>query len=139
MGSIMSEQADSQEFDVIIHPLDDGGFWAEVVGLPGCLTQATSYTAILANVRDAHDTCLVALPPALSTEGSGVKLSAVREVRTAGALAQALAAAGWQIAAQGTFHTVYATFGRDDRISVPSDPETVLNDGYRRGLEKLFA
>lgn len=135
----MSEQADPGEFDVIIHPLDDGGFWAEVDGLPGCLTQATSYTAILAHVRDAHDTCLVALAPALSAVGSGVKLSAVREARTAGALAEALVASGWQIAAQGTFHTVYAIFGRNDRISVPSDPETILNDGYRRGFEKLFA
>jgi len=135
----MSDPADPEEFEVIVHPLDDGSYWAEVVGLPGCLTQANSYTGILARVRDAHDACLAASPPALSAGGGGFRANVLREARTAGALAESLATAGWQVAASGSFHHVYAIFGRDDRISVPSDPETLLNDGYRRALEKLFA
>lgn len=136
---MMNEPSEAQEFDVIVHPLDDGGFWAEVDGLPGCLTQANSYTDILARIRDAHETCLVALSPALSAEGGGIRLAAIKEARTAGTLAASLLAAGWQVAAHGVYHTVYATLGRDERISVPADPETILNDGYRRAIERLLA
>ena len=139
MMPTMSEPADAQEFDVIVHPLDDGSYWAEVDGLPGCLTQATSYTDILARVRDAHDTCLVSLPPALNADAGGLKASTLKEARTAGALAEALVSAGWQTAAHGNLHAVYVIFGRVERISVPSDPETILNDGYRSGIAKLFA
>ena len=64
----------AQEFDVIVHPLDDGSYWAEVDGLPGCLTQASSYTDILAHLRDAHETCLAAPAPALSAATSAKRL-----------------------------------------------------------------
>ncbi len=138
MNAIMSEPADAQEFDVIVHPLDDGSYWAEVDGLPGCLTQATSYTDILTRVRDAHDACLLVLTPALTAEGGGLKAASLKDLHTAGALAGALLAAGWQIAAQGRYHIVFTTLGRDERISVPTDPETILNDGYLGGIRRLF-
>ncbi len=135
----MSPPADASEFDVIVHPLDDGGYWAEVEGLPGCLTQASSYTEILARIRDAHETCLNAQPPALSAEANGFKPSALKDIRTAGALAEALSAAGWQRAARGTFHDIYATFGRAERISVLTDPDSILNEGYLKALAKLLS
>ena len=37
----------------IIHPAAEGGFWAEVPALPGCLTQAETLDELHANLREA--------------------------------------------------------------------------------------
>ncbi len=37
----------------IIHTAEEGGFWAEVPALPGCLTQAETLDELKANLREA--------------------------------------------------------------------------------------
>jgi predicted RNase H-like HicB family nuclease len=37
----------------IIHEAEDGGFWAEVPALPGCVTQGETVEEITANLREA--------------------------------------------------------------------------------------
>jgi predicted RNase H-like HicB family nuclease len=37
----------------IIHNAEEGGFWAEVPALPGCLTQAETLDELKANLREA--------------------------------------------------------------------------------------
>ena len=37
----------------IIHPAAEGGFWAEVPALPGCVTQAETLDELKANLREA--------------------------------------------------------------------------------------
>jgi predicted RNase H-like HicB family nuclease len=37
----------------IIHPAAEGGFWAEVPALPGCLTQGETLDELKANLREA--------------------------------------------------------------------------------------
>lgn len=37
----------------IIHPAAEGGFWAEVPALPGCLTQAETLDELQVNLREA--------------------------------------------------------------------------------------
>ncbi len=37
----------------IIHPAEEGGFWAEVPALPGCLTQGETIDELKANLREA--------------------------------------------------------------------------------------
>ncbi len=37
----------------IIHPAEEGGFWAEVPSLPGCLTEGESLDELKANLVDA--------------------------------------------------------------------------------------
>ena len=39
----------------IIHKADEGGYWAEVPALPGCVTQGESIPEIEENLRDAID------------------------------------------------------------------------------------
>lgn len=39
----------------IIHEAEEGGFWAEVPALPGCLTQGESLDEVKANLREAID------------------------------------------------------------------------------------
>lgn len=37
----------------IIHSAEEGGFWAEVPALPGCVTQGETISEVRANVREA--------------------------------------------------------------------------------------
>ena len=37
----------------IIHKAEEGGFWAEVPSLPGCVTQAETLAELKANLREA--------------------------------------------------------------------------------------
>lgn len=37
----------------IIHPAEEGGYWAEVPSLPGCLTEAESLDELKTNLLDA--------------------------------------------------------------------------------------
>ncbi len=37
----------------IIHPAEEGGYWAEVPALPGCLTQAENLEDLKVNLREA--------------------------------------------------------------------------------------
>lgn len=37
----------------IIHDAEEGGFWAEVPALPGCVTQGETIDEIHANLREA--------------------------------------------------------------------------------------
>jgi predicted RNase H-like HicB family nuclease len=38
---------------VIIHADPDGGFWAKVPALPGCVTEADTREVLMANLREA--------------------------------------------------------------------------------------
>jgi predicted RNase H-like HicB family nuclease len=37
----------------IIHQAEEGGFWAEVPALPGCVTQGDTVDEVKANLREA--------------------------------------------------------------------------------------
>jgi predicted RNase H-like HicB family nuclease len=37
----------------IIHKTEEGGFWAEMPSLPGCLTQGETMNELKANLREA--------------------------------------------------------------------------------------
>lgn len=39
----------------IIHKAEEGGFWAEVPALPGCLTQGETRAEVETNLREAID------------------------------------------------------------------------------------
>ncbi len=39
----------------IIHDAEEGGFWAEVPALPGCVTQGDSIEEVTINLREAID------------------------------------------------------------------------------------
>jgi predicted RNase H-like HicB family nuclease len=39
----------------LIHEAEDGGFWAKVPALPGCVTEADTREELLANLREATE------------------------------------------------------------------------------------
>ena len=43
---------------VIIHKAEEGGFWAEVPSLPGCMTQGDNWSELLENIYEAVEGCL---------------------------------------------------------------------------------
>ena len=44
----------------IIHSAEEGGFWAEVPSLPGCVTQAETMDELEKNIREAVEAWLAA-------------------------------------------------------------------------------
>ena len=40
---------------VLVHPAEEGGFWAEVPALPGCVSEGESLDETLANIREAAE------------------------------------------------------------------------------------
>ena len=43
---------------VVIHEVDDGGYWAEVPAIPGCATQGDTFEDLLHNIYEAVEACL---------------------------------------------------------------------------------
>jgi predicted RNase H-like HicB family nuclease len=44
---------------VIIHTAAEGGFWAEIPALPGCVTQAETIEELIPNIYEAVEGCLL--------------------------------------------------------------------------------
>ncbi len=42
----------------IIHEAEEGGYWAEVPSLPGCVTEGDSWEELINNLREAVEGCL---------------------------------------------------------------------------------
>lgn len=38
---------------VLLHAAEEGGFWAEVPALPGCVSEGDTFEETLANIREA--------------------------------------------------------------------------------------
>jgi predicted RNase H-like HicB family nuclease len=43
---------------VIVHPAEEGGYWAEVPAILGCVTQGESFEELLSNLYEAIEACL---------------------------------------------------------------------------------
>lgn len=43
---------------VIIHQAEEGGLWAEIPALPGCVTQAETMEELIPNIYEAVEGCL---------------------------------------------------------------------------------
>ncbi|HRI61771.1 MAG TPA: type II toxin-antitoxin system HicB family antitoxin [Saprospiraceae bacterium] len=43
---------------VVVHKAEEGGFWAEVPAIPGCMTQGETFEERLQNLYEAIEGCL---------------------------------------------------------------------------------
>jgi predicted RNase H-like HicB family nuclease len=43
---------------VVIHKAEEGGFWAEVPAVPGCVTQGETIEELIQNIYEAVEGCL---------------------------------------------------------------------------------
>lgn len=39
----------------LIHPAEEGGYWAEIPSLPGCVSEGDSLDEVKANIREAAE------------------------------------------------------------------------------------
>lgn len=42
----------------IVHRAEEGGYWAEIPAIPGCVTQAETFEELLPNIYEAVEGCL---------------------------------------------------------------------------------
>ena len=56
---------------VVVHEAEEGGFWAEVPALPGCVSQGETMEELLANIREAIQAWLATEPPVELGEAIG--------------------------------------------------------------------
>lgn len=54
----ISEDTFSMKLKVIIHPAEEGGFWAEAPAIQGCATQGDTIEELLTNLYEAVEACL---------------------------------------------------------------------------------
>ena len=43
---------------VVVHEVEEGGYWAEVPALPGCATEGDGLDELMRNLREAIQGCL---------------------------------------------------------------------------------
>ena len=43
---------------IVVHPAEEGGYWAEVPSLPGCVSQGETMDEVVASVREAIEAWL---------------------------------------------------------------------------------
>lgn len=43
---------------IVVHEAEEGGFWAEVPGIPGCASQGETFEELLQNLYEAVEGCL---------------------------------------------------------------------------------
>jgi predicted RNase H-like HicB family nuclease len=48
---------------IVVHEAEEGGFWAEVPALTGCVSQGETMDELLANMREAVQAWLDTPPP----------------------------------------------------------------------------
>ena len=43
---------------IVVHQAEEGGYWAEVPAIAGCVSQGESFDELLRNIREAVEGCL---------------------------------------------------------------------------------
>ena len=43
---------------VVVHTVEEGGYWAEVPSIPGCATEGDTFEELLTNLYEAVEGCL---------------------------------------------------------------------------------
>lgn len=43
---------------IVVHEAQEGGYWAEVPSIPGCVTQGETFQELLSNLYEAVEGCL---------------------------------------------------------------------------------
>ncbi|MBW1678285.1 MAG: type II toxin-antitoxin system HicB family antitoxin [Deltaproteobacteria bacterium] len=49
------------EYTVVMHPAEEGGYWAEIPALPGCYSQGETLDEVMENVKEAVESHIDAL------------------------------------------------------------------------------
>ena len=53
---------------VLIHPAEEGGYWAEIPYLPGCISEGETYEETMTNIHEAAEGWLAVAIEQMPTE-----------------------------------------------------------------------
>jgi hypothetical protein len=67
----LAAKAQPLRIKAVLHEAEEGGFWAEVPALPGCVTQGETMKELLANLREAVQGSLCVFPGDYKQEDGG--------------------------------------------------------------------
>lgn len=59
LGQITRQGAIKMKLKVTVHEAEEGGYWAEVPAIPGCMTQGETTKELIENLYDAVEGCLI--------------------------------------------------------------------------------
>ncbi|MHC1743918.1 MAG: type II toxin-antitoxin system HicB family antitoxin [Syntrophobacteraceae bacterium] len=63
---------------VVVHEAEEGGYWAEVPAIPGCVTRGETFEELLQNLYEAVERCLaVDISPVKISDGDRIPEIAV--------------------------------------------------------------
>jgi len=54
---------------VIVHQAEEGGYWAEIPAIPGCVSQGETVEELLSNIQEAAEGCLTVDAEAYDVSG----------------------------------------------------------------------
>lgn len=55
---VRHKKENTMKLKVVIHEAEEGGYWAEVPSIIGCVTQGDSFDELLTNIYEAVEGCL---------------------------------------------------------------------------------
>jgi predicted RNase H-like HicB family nuclease len=55
---IQDKKGAQMKLKTIIHTAEEGGYWAEVPSIPGCITQGETFEELIKNLYEAIEGCL---------------------------------------------------------------------------------
>ncbi len=58
---LVPENMGRMKLRIVIHPTEEGGFWAEVPGFPGCVSVGNTLEEIRFNIREAFEGVLAVM------------------------------------------------------------------------------
>jgi predicted RNase H-like HicB family nuclease len=64
------QQLSAVTLKVLIHPAEEGGFWADVPALPGCVSQGETVEGVRSNIREAIEGWLMAENDAVAADAA---------------------------------------------------------------------
>ena len=68
------------KFKVILHEAEEGGYWATVPALPGCVSEGDTREEMLANIREDIECHLDVLEPPFESNPVSRKLRSARHL-----------------------------------------------------------
>lgn len=72
MSGMETSELSVDSFTVYLHDAEEGGYWAEVPALPGCVTEGDTLDEVVANINEAVRGWLAAQTPE-SLSALGIK------------------------------------------------------------------
>jgi predicted RNase H-like HicB family nuclease/predicted RNA binding protein YcfA (HicA-like mRNA interferase family) len=126
------------KFKVVVHNAEEGGYWAEVPAIPGCLTQGDTWEELLQNVHEAVEACLSVdvTPIQISPEDKVLEI-AIWRAYLGKSCAKSWTRKGWLFKTVHGSHHVYMKAGGKERISVPVHGNKDLKLGMLRALMNI--